>query len=123
LNQYKGKGGEVIDKHIKILQDIYQDIYQDVPQLIIINNQHPVQAEHHFKISRCYKTKLIMWKKHWKCYNYLLRPYHFYLQVIIKPFKKMEKKIEYIGMTLHINFCSRDIIQISVIEEYLSKSI
>jgi len=56
LDQYKGKEGEAIDKHIKILQDIYQDIYQDVPQLIIINNQHPVQAEHHFKISRCYKT-------------------------------------------------------------------
>ena len=42
LDQYKGKGGEAVDKHIKILQDTYQDIYQDIPQLIIINNQHLV---------------------------------------------------------------------------------
>ena len=27
LNQYKGKGGEIVDKYIKILQKKYQNFY------------------------------------------------------------------------------------------------
>jgi len=27
LDQYKGKEGEIVDKHIKILQEAYQDSY------------------------------------------------------------------------------------------------
>ena len=37
LNWYKEKEREVVDKHIKILQEVYQDSYWDTLQLMIID--------------------------------------------------------------------------------------
>jgi len=39
LNQCKGKGVEIVDANIKILQKTYQEIYQDILQPIVLDKR------------------------------------------------------------------------------------
>jgi len=141
LNQCKGKWVEIVDINIKILQKTYQEIYQDILQPMVLDKEkalskikkyfytnpiiysHWNQVKQYPQIPRCYKNKLIIWKKHWRCYNYLSKPCYSYLQFTIKLSKPIEKKTKLIKMTQHINSYNKNIIQTPVIERYSSKYI
>ena len=110
----------IIDKG-KQKEDIIQDEEVLLYKLYDISSLSSIKTP--FSNTQMIQDKINNLERYWKHYNHLSKQFHSLFQIIIKLSKLIEKRVEYIGTTLHINSCSRNIIQILVVEEYPSKSI